>query len=312
MSSVRGVNTTMIKMTRWTALAAALVLGPSVAAQAKVDVVAATQDLAWVARAVGGAEVSAEYLAASNQDPHTVDPRPSQVAKLARARLVVRVGMDLDLWFDSLLRAAGNSAILPGGKGYVDASRGVRVLEIPSGKLDPSKGDIHVHGNPHYLYGPSNLPVVAASVRDGLKRVDPTHAADYDANYAALKNRLDQALPRWKARLSGDRGKLVVTYHKSLVYFLDEFGLKEAGNVEPRPGVEPTVGHVASLGRDMKAGGVRVILAEAFRSRRWTDLLAGQSGATAVMLPSGIGAEKGIDDYFALIDAWVERTAAAL
>src|SRR5688500_4782634 len=167
-------------------LAAALFLGGPVPAAAAVNVVAANQDLAWVTSAIGGKQVSVDYLAAGGQDPHNIDPRPSQVLKVSRANMVVRIGMDLDLWFDSLIQASGNGRITPGGRGYVDASRGIRALEVPSGKLDPSKGDIHVYGNPHYLFGPSNLRIAARNVADGLKRVDPPNAAAYERAYDAL------------------------------------------------------------------------------------------------------------------------------
>src|SRR3569623_2352889 len=143
------------------ALAAVAALAASAApASASVSVVAANQDLAWFTHTIGGNNVSVDYIAASSEDPHHVDPRPSQVAKLSRADAVIRIGMDLDLWFDSLIRASGNSKIVQGGSGYIDPSVGVRKLEVPSGKLDPSKGDIHVYGNPHYLYGPQDVPAV--------------------------------------------------------------------------------------------------------------------------------------------------------
>jgi zinc/manganese transport system substrate-binding protein len=293
-------------------IVSAALLFATAPAQAKVDVVAATQDLAWVTQAVGGKAVSVDYIAGSTQDPHRVDPRPSQVAKIARADAIVRVGLDLDLWFDSLIRAAGNGKIVPGGKGYIDASKGVSMLEIPSGKLDPSKGDIHIYGNPHYLYGPSKLPQVADNIRDGLKKADPSNSTVFDANYNALVARLNEALKGWRAKLAGARGKQVVTYHKSMIYFLAEFGIKEYDNVEPKPGLEPTSGHVAGVGRRMKADGVKVILAENWRGTRFSTLLANLSGGTLVRVPGGIGAEKGIDDYFDLIGAWVDRLAAVL
>lgn len=293
-------------------LALALAAGARPASAARVTAVAATQDLAWVTSAVGGPNVSVDYLASSNEDPHGVEPRPSQAARLARANLVVRVGLDLDLWFDALIRRAGNPRVLPGAAGYVDASRGVRLLEIPSGKLDPSRGDIHIYGNPHYFFGPSNLPAVVRNVRDGLKRVDPSGAPTYDANAAVLVQRLNESLPRWKQQLAPHRGKGVVTYHKSLIYLLAEFGLREVGNVEPRPGLEPTAGHVGAVARQMKAEGVRVILTEGWRPRRFANVLAGQSGGRVVPLPGGVGAEKGLDDYFRFMDACVERLASAL
>jgi zinc/manganese transport system substrate-binding protein len=281
-------------------------------ASAKVDVVTADQTLAWVVGDIGGKNVSVEYFASSNQDPHTVEPRPSQVAKLQNADMLVRIGMDLDLWLDSLIRAAGNGKIAPGGRGYVDASRGLRPLEVPSGKLDPSKGDLHVYGNPHYLFGPSNLRVAARNVTEGLKRVDSANAATYEANFKDMMEKLQSSLATWKARLSPDKKKQVVTYHKSLIYFLAEFGIIEAGNVEAKPGLEPTPGHIAEVAREMKADGVKAILMESYRSRRFADLLARQSGGTVVLVPGGVGAEKGLNDYFSFMGAIVDRVAAAL
>jgi len=281
-------------------------------ASAKVAVVAVNQDLAWVVGAIGGTHVAVDYLARSDQDAHLVDPRPSQVVKLARADLLVRIGMDLDMWLDPLIQAAANRRIAPGGSGYVDASRGVRVLEAPSGKLDASMGDIHVYGNPHYFFGPANLRAVARNVTDGLIRVEPGRRATYEAGFSGLMTRLQDARSRWGARMAPHRGAPVVTYHKSLVYFLSEFGLKEAGNVEPRPGLEPTPGHVSNLAREMKQAGVKVILTENFRPRRFADLLARQSGAQVVVIPGGVGAIKGADDYFSFMDMVVDRVSAAL
>lgn len=281
-------------------------------AEAKVDVMAANQDLAWVAKTIGGKNVSVDYLASSKQDPHLIDPRPSQVVRLSRTDLVVRIGLDLDLWLDSLIRAAGNSKILQGAPGYVDCSRGIQLLQIPQGKLDPSRGDLHIYGNPHYFFGPSNLRIVARNVTDGLKRVDGKNAASYEANYNGLVARLKEAQAKWKARLAGEKGKAVVVYHQSLIYFLTEFGIREYAQVEPRPGLEPTPGHISSVAKAMKADGVKVILTENFRPRRFANLLSRQSGAQVVVVPGGIGAEKGLDDYFTFMDALVERVAAAL
>src|SRR5437879_4900007 len=127
--------------------ALALFAAGAAPANAAVKVVTSTQDLAWVAKAIGGNQVTVAYICPSNQDPHKVEPRPSQVLQLSQADMVVRIGMDLDLWMDSLLRASANGKIMPGAKGYVDSSAGIHRLEIPSGKLDPSHGDIHVYGN---------------------------------------------------------------------------------------------------------------------------------------------------------------------
>lgn len=303
---------TIKKMIKLAALAAATLAASAAPATARVDVVAANQDLASITQAIGGDLVKVSYLIRGNQDPHLIEPRPSQVLKLTRADLVVRIGMDLDLWFDSLLNAANNRKITVGAPGYVDASLGVKPIEVPAGRLDPSLGDIHVFGNPHYITGPTNLPRVAANITLGLKAVDGANAARYQAGYEALVKRLNAELPRWRRALAGHKGKAVVTYHKSMGYFLRDFGLLEFGTAEPRPGIEPTVGHISRVAGAMKSASVKTILTENYRPRRFADLLARQSSARVVVLPGGVGGEKGIDDWFDLMNAWVSRVAGSL
>lgn len=290
----------------------ALLAAGAAPAEAKVDVVTSDQNLSWLVKQIGGNNVNTEFLSGSSQDPHFVQPRPSQVARLSRADMVVRIGMDLDIWFDSLTRAAGNSKIVQGAPGYVDASVGIKALQVPQGKLDPSRGDIHIYGNPHYFFGPSSLPIAARNVRDGLKRVDPKNGAAYDGAYSSFVQRLNGKIAEWKSKMAGDRGKSVVTYHMSLIYFLSDFGLTEFGFVEPRPGLQPTPAHISTLAGRMKQDNIKVILTENFRPRRYADLLASQTGAKVIVIPGGIGAEKGTDDYFQFIDTIVDRVAGAL
>jgi ABC-type Zn uptake system ZnuABC Zn-binding protein ZnuA len=300
-----------MKVLKYLTLAALAVL-VTTPAHAAVKAVAATDTLAWAVKAIGGNNVQVEALAHGDQDPHRIDPRPSQVVKLAQADMLVRIGMDLDLWLDPVLDAAHNPKISRGAKGYVDAHLGLRPLEVPAGKLDPSMGDIHVQGNPHYEFDPTVMKnVVAKNVLDGFLRVDSAHAATYRANYAALVERLDQATQRWEAKMRPFHGKQIVTYHKTFPYLLARFGLEEFDNVEPRPGIEPSAGHVAEVARNMKQTGVKVILTEDYRSRRFSDLLARQSGGVVVPIPAGVG-DRTVKDYFSLMDTIVDRLAQAL
>src|SRR2546425_4122444 len=182
-------------------------------AHAAVRVLAATDTLAWITQQIGGSHVSVDYISRGDQDPHMVEPRPSQVVKFARADMLVRIGMDLDLWLDALLDASRNPKIARGTRGYVDAHVGLHPVEIPSGKLDPSMGDIHVYGNPHYEFSPEVVrTIVGRNILTGLERVDPGDSATYRANYTAFSNRLLQEEKRWKAKLAPFRGREVVTY----------------------------------------------------------------------------------------------------
>lgn len=280
--------------------------------QAKTNVVTTSTDLADIAKAVGGDKVTVTALMLGSQNPHTVEPRPSQVARLSRADLFVRIGMDLDMWADSLISASRNRSVQQGGKGYVDASINIRKLEVPSDRVDGSQGDIHVHGNPHYWLDPENAQVVARNIMLGLKRVSPGDADYFEKNYRSFSDRIDDRMTEWKKTLAPHKGKKIVTYHKTWVYFIRRFGLKEIGNVEPKPGIPPSPSHLRSLVSDMKSEDAKVILMEKFYSRKFPDAIARQTGAKIVEVPVSVGGEKGVGSYIELIDTIVKRLSAAL
>ena len=286
----------------------ALVALPSAA---QVRVVTTYTDLADIVKQIGGNRVQVSALARPQDDFHLVTPRPSMALELSRAKLFVRVGMDLDLWADDLLTAARNAAILRGASGYVDCSVGIRRIEVPTGRVDPSMGDVHIYGNPHYLFDPVNAKVAARNILEGLKRVDPAQAQEYQRGYEAFVERVDDHLKRWQQALSPHTGMPVVEYHKTLTYFLQRFGLQQLATLEPKPGIPPTPSHLREVVARMKNAGCKVILIEHFRPRRFPDAIARETGAKVVVLPAAVGAE-GTTDYFSMIDAIVNRIAAAL
>ncbi len=285
-----------------------LILGLLAAcAIAGVDVVTATTDLASITRALGGARVMVESLALPDQDLHRVEPRPSFVTKLARAKMVVRVGMDLDLWMDSLIHASRNAKIRKGAAGYVDASTAIAPLEVPTGKVDGSHGDIHIYGNPHYWLDPENGKVIARSILASLKRVDPAGAQTYQSNYEAFAQRIDARIKDWQARMAPLKGKKVVTYHTTWNYFLKRFGMTLADTVEPKPGIPPSAAHLNGLIADMKREGVTLVMTAGYYPTRFTDLLAREAKATVVTLPTSVGGAKGADDFFSLFDVTITQ-----
>ena len=280
-------------------------------AAAQVRVVATFPDLADIVKQIGGARVQVSALARPQDDFHLVTPRPSMALELSRAKLFVRVGMDLDLWADDLLTAARNAAILRGASGYVDCSVGVKKLEVPTGRVDPSMGDVHIYGNPHYLFDPANAKIAARNILEGLKRVDPANTQEYQRGYDAFVARIDEQLKRWQQVLAPYKGMMVVEYHKNLSYFLQRFGLQQLATLEPKPGIPPTPSHLREVVARMKNAGCKVILIEHYRARRFADSVARETGARVVVLPLAVGIE-GNTDYFRMIDAIVNRIAGAL
>src|SRR2546423_12860880 len=184
------------------------------AARADIKVITTDTTIADIAKHVGGNRVSVESLSKATDDPHAVEPRPSMVVKLSRAQVFARIGMDLDMWAAPLLDRSGNPAIMRSGKGYADCSVNLRVQEIPPARLDPSMGDIHVYGNPHYLMDPANGILAAGNIAAALIRVDPAGQPEYHKNFVEFGNEIKSRLGKWQAELSSARGALGTTYHR--------------------------------------------------------------------------------------------------
>jgi len=277
---------------------------------ATVRVVTATQDFADITRQIGGARVQVESLARGDQDLHHVDPRPSYVTKLTNADVVVRIGMDLDLWMDSLLAAARNSKVHEGGPGYVDASVGITRMDVPTEKLDPSKGDIHVYGNPHYWLDPENGKIIARDILAALKRVDPAGATAYQQGYDIFAKAIEAHMATWKKQMAPLHGDNVVGYHTTWSYFAHRFGLNLVGYIETKPGIPASAAHIQELIALMKRDHVKRVMTNSYYPTRFTDLLARETGATILILPSSVNGAKGVDNYFALFDNIIGQLTA--
>ncbi len=279
-----------------------------------LQVVTTTEDLAAIARELGGDRVSATSIARGYQDPHFVDAKPSYMVQLKKADLFVEVGRDLEVgWAPGLLNGARNPKILPGAPGFVDASSQVQVIEIPSA-VSRAQGDVHPFGNPHYWLDPINGIGIARAIRDGLARVSPADAALFDQRCADFEKRVTEAAARWKAQAQaiGLTGIKVVTYHRSWSYFARAFGFEVIDFVEPRPGIPPSPNHVADLTLAMKQGGIRLLIMEDFFDPRLPQKIAKDTGAALVILPTSVGADEKIKSYFDLFDQLLARIGQAL
>jgi zinc/manganese transport system substrate-binding protein len=293
------------------ALAVCSLLAGGAGGASKVKVVASLPDLKALTEAVGGDLVEVDSLARGTQNPHDIEVRPSLMLKLRRADLLVRNGVGGDPWVEPLLMGSQNSQIFPGSPGYVDASIGVRILP-PSGPVDRSRGDVHPEGNPHYTIDPGTAAQVTQNIVEGLRRVAPENAAKFEEQRRAFLNRLDADMTRWQKTLEPARAGKVVTYHEGFNYFLNRFGLVLAGAIEDRPGIPPSPTHLTNLIRLMKEQNVRVVIAEPYADRDTVELVARDSGARALTLPSAVGGVKGADTYTQMIDYNVNALASAL
>jgi len=292
-------------------IAAWLVLASSGFAQERIQVVTTTTDLRSLTEAVGGERITAVSLVPPTMDAEEYQPKPQDVLRLKQARMLVRVGLDYDLWADRLLAQAGNRTIGRSGPGYVDASYGIAALELRGMSVGPGDGHAHGSGNPHYWLDPKNAEVITATILEALTRIDPANAAVYESNRAAFLARLSAKLAEWEARLAPLKGMPIVAYHNSWPYFARRFRLDFVGFIEVKPGVPPSPAHLAGIVRTMKARNVRIVVREPHEPQRDVAFVAGKAGAAVVTLAASVGALPQATDYIALFDTNVAALLAA-
>lgn len=282
-------------------------------AVAQLRVVTSTTDLYDIAKAVGGDRITATHVGEGYEDPHFVQPKPSFILNLRRADVWAYVGLDLEIgWMPILLNGSRNPKIQAGGPGHVNVSTVIPVLDVATGRIDRSLGDVHPLGNPHYWLDPANAKRIAKLFQDTFTKLDPAGAATYEANRQAFDARLDAAVGEWAADLAAIRGKPAVAWHTSWRYFAAFTGLDLVGFIEPKPGVPPSPAHLSNLVALMKETGTKVIIMEPFYDRKTADLLARQTGATVLVLPPSVGGQQGVDDYLSLMQHNIRTVADAL
>ena len=279
-------------------------------AQNRLLVVTTTTDLRSLTEAVGGDRVEAVSLVPPNMDAEEYQPKPQDILRLKQAKLLVRVGLDYDLWLDRLLAQAGRPEISRGGSAYVDASFAISVLELRGMSVGPGDGHAHGSGNPHYWLDPKNAETITANILEALARIDPANAAAYEANRQAFVSRLNAKLAQWESRLSALKSVPIVAYHNSWPYFARRFRLDVIGFIETKPGVPPSPSHLAAIVRDMRARGARIVVREPHEPERDVAFVAGKAGAQVVTLAASVGALPRTDDYISLFDVNVEALAS--
>ena len=288
-----------------------LLAAASAPAQDRIPVVASTTDLKALVEAVGGARVAVTSIAPATMDAEDYSPKPQDVARVAGARLVVRVGLDYDIWFDRLLAQAGRADLVRGRAAHVDASYAIPVVEVRGASVGPGDGHAHGNGNPHYWLDPKNAEIVTATVLEALVRLDPAHAGEFENNRAAFLSALDAKLAGWQQRLAPLHGRALVAYHNSWSYFARRFRLDIAGIIEPKPGVQPGPAHLAAMLRLMRDREVGIVLRAPHEPERDVAFLAAKTGAAVVTLAGSVGATPRATDYITLFDADVDALAAA-
>jgi len=330
-------------------LAVLVPAGLAGAEDAPIRVFATLPDLGSLVKEVGGDEVSVVTMVEGAEDPHFAPARPSWIKELSKADVYVQAGLDLEVGYASvLLQNARNARVLPGNAGYIDASTVITPLGVPTSPVDRSMGDVHAFGNPHYLLDPINGLQVARLLRDRFSELRPAKASYFESRYQDFRRKVgarlvgeklaakydaeklarlyefgklgaflektgeSDELSGWLGTMAAVRGARVVDDHRLWPYFGRRFGIEIVDDLEPKPGVPPTTGHLTELVAVMRNEGVKVIIASPYYDPRHARFLAEATGAKIVPLSHQVGGRPGTDDYLSMIDYNVKTLSEAL
>lgn len=281
-------------------------------ANAALNVLACEPEWGALARELGGELVTVTDATNALQDPHRIEARPSLIAKARSAELIVCTGSELEVgWLPLLLGQSGNPNIQPGKLGYFEASALVRKLEIPT-RLDRAEGDIHPGGNPHIQLDPRNIARVAEGLAKRLAELDPAHAAQYQQRQADFAQRWQAAIKRWEAQAAPLKDIAIVVQHRAFPYLNEWLGLRQVATLEPKPGVEPSGSHLASVLEQLKHQPARMVIRAAYNDDRPSGWIAERAKIPAVTLPFTVGSTEQAKDLFGLFDDTINRLLGAL
>jgi ABC-type Zn uptake system ZnuABC Zn-binding protein ZnuA len=265
-----------------------------------VKVVATLPILKEFAEQVGRNHVEVATLITGLESEHSYSPKPGDLKALGQARLLLEVGLGLEVWVGGLVKNAGNP-----GLRVVTTSRDVELIRDQDS--DPASP-----GNPHIWLDPEIAKVMTRHISEGLIAVDPSHAREYQANLADYVQRLDRVQARLLLRVASLRDRRIITYHPAWPYFARRFGFRIEGEIIRQIGAEPSAAHLADLARRMKADKITVIVSEPQLNQKVAQALAQETGARVVVLSPLPGAIRGTDTYLAMLEHDVTALVAAL
>jgi zinc/manganese transport system substrate-binding protein len=284
-----------------------LIATPTAAA---LNIFACEPEWGSLAKELAGDRASIFVATTALQDPHRIEARPSLIARARTADLLVCTGAELETgWLPLLLQQSGNARIQFGRPGYFEASDHVALLEVPQ-VLDRSQGDVHPAGNPHIHLDPRNITHVAEALSQRLIELDPANADTYRARSRQFLARWEAAIARWEKQGAPLRGVPVVVHHRDLSYFIYWLKLREAGALEPKPGIPPSAGYLGELLARLRSQPAKAVVRAAYNDPRPADWLSERAKIPVVVVPYTVGGTERAKDLFGLFEDTLARLLA--
>lgn len=284
-----------------------ILLSANICIYANVNIVVSYPYIEDITNRIGKDKVDVVCLANGNFDPHYIVPKPSYIAKLRTTDLIIINGAQLEIgWIPPLINKANNPRILPGNDGFLELSRYVKLIDIPS-SVSREYGDVHPDGNPHFCLDPYNIPLISKAIYKKLCELDPANSSFYASNYKEFNKMWFIKLKEWNKKLSKLSGKRIVEYHKLFDYLFSRYNIKVSGEIEPLPGIPPTSKHTKEIIDIINSDKVYLIVQDVYHSSKAAEYISNETNCRYTILPHDIGAVNEVKDIFTLFEIIVKR-----
>ncbi|MEN8223213.1 MAG: zinc ABC transporter substrate-binding protein [Acidobacteriota bacterium] len=275
--------------------------------EGKLRVVASYNYITDLVEKIGGERVSVSTFAKGYKDPHFVTPRPSFIAKMRKADLLIINGGQLEIgWIPPIIKKANNPDVNPGGKGFLDLFSFIDAIDVPK-EVSRAHGDVHPDGNPHFHLNPDNVLIVSAAVKDKLIELDPAGKDYYNKGFDSFSVKWKSKITEWENEMKPYSGKNVVQYHKNADYFLERFNMNRLGTLEPVPGIPPTTKHILEMIDLLKNKGAEFIIHDVYHMKKPSRFVSMKTGVKLVVFPHDVGSVSEAKDIFLLFDEIIRR-----
>jgi len=243
------------------------------------------------------------------QDPHFIQARPSLIAKMRKADLVICSGAEQEIgWLPELQRQSRNSRVMAGSDGLFYVTDYVKMLDKRD-NVDRALGDVHAHGNPHVQFAIADMVAVSKALAQRLALVDEANASQYKKNALAFQDKWQQSMQVWQQKTASLEGKKIVGYHGTYRYLFAWLGIQQVADLEPKPGVSPTTAHLNSLA-SFNAEQAYAIVYSTHQSHNAANWLAKRTALPVIALPQSVGGSEAALDLFSLIDSSINALLA--
>ena len=281
-------------------------------AHAALNIFACEPEWAALSQELAGDKANIYAATSALQDPHHVQARPSLIAKARRAQLVVCTGAELEIgWLPVILQESSNPDIAPGKPGYFEATHYVQMLEVPN-RLDRADGDVHAAGNPHIQLDARNYLPVAQALSARMSELDPANAAFYGKRLQEFQASWQAAIARWETQAAPLKGQEVLVQHRAYPYLESWLGFKQVGELEPKPGMEPSAAYLAQVLSQLQQHPARMVIRSSYQDPKPSDWIAGRAHLPVVELPFSVGGDDSSKNLYSFFDDIIARLLGGL